>query len=90
MYMYGAIFAPEDNDENSRTRTFANGSEGDSETYEHDVTGLLDLLIKFTFWPRSMLFRIFISVSNPFETIVRHSMGYNVQIVAISYIFGAF
>ena len=49
-----------------------------------DVTGVLDLSIKCNFWPRSMLFRIFFSVSNPFETILRHYMRYIVKIVATS------
>ena len=39
-----------------------------------DVTGLLNKIIKFTFWLRCMLFRMFFSVSNPVETILRRGV----------------
>ena len=49
-----------------------------------DVTGHLNKVIKFTFWLRCMLFRMFFSVSNPVGTIVRRSMRYNVKMLATS------
>ena len=48
------------------------------------VTGLLNKIIKFTFCLRCMLFRMFFSVSNPVETILRRSMRYNVKMLATS------
>ena len=44
--------------------------------------GLLDRIIKFTFWLRCMLFRMFFSFSNPVETILRRSIRYNVKMLA--------
>ena len=55
-----------------------------------DVTGHLNKIIKFTFWLRYILFRMFFSVSNPLQTIQRRSMRYNVKMFATTYISGAF
>ena len=55
-----------------------------------DVTGHLNKIIKFTSWLRCMLFRMFFSVCNPVETILRCSMRYNVKMLATSQISGAF